>query len=140
MITFTTSDRADALYYYNGLSSGRVVSGSYTADGQVRTFAGIIVSWSRPTSRTFGMSQFDYLILGRVRKEETAARSIRTHPGMAPSGNASLSGPNTAGSFTAAFGHWYARRPRTGFRRRLNSLAAGITCSCAKVLGTLGGV
>jgi hypothetical protein len=43
------------------------------------------------------MSQFDYLILGRVRKEETAARSIRTHPGMAPSGNASLSGPNTAG-------------------------------------------
>jgi hypothetical protein len=44
MITFTTSDRADALYYYNGLASGRVVSGSYTADGQVRTFAGIIVS------------------------------------------------------------------------------------------------
>jgi hypothetical protein len=26
------------------VASGRVVSGSYTADGQVRTFAGIIVS------------------------------------------------------------------------------------------------
>ena len=44
MITFTTSDRADALYYYNGLASGRVVSGSYSADDHVRSFVGLVVS------------------------------------------------------------------------------------------------
>jgi len=44
MITFTISDRADALYYFNALASGRVVSGSYAMDGKTLDFSGLVLS------------------------------------------------------------------------------------------------